>query len=143
MLWGTISPVGTLMWGLNQGAERLGWAEMGLKQKRPKNLLQYGSNSVANSSDLDCYIVFLPGIGDFSGDELTHGEAAFLDHLVQLHPRCVAVRDVFPYSIVNESLGGQRLLAPLWRFAHEHKADRWLGIADVLNGEPCKYAFRW
>ena len=116
------------MWGLSQGAESLG-----LNPKQPDIILPHPGSSPVVNSQTNCYIVFLPGVGDFSADELQDGETDFLDHLVELHPKCVAVRDVFPYSVANKSLGGQELLAPLWRFAHEeHEANSWLGIADVL-----------
>ncbi len=126
LTWGTLSPVGTLVWWLNQGAETLGFKKNRSKILPPKQ----ETNSVANSKSINCYIVFLPGVGDFSGNELTPGEEFFLNRLVQSHPNCVAVSDVFPYSVANESLGGKRLLAPLWRFAH--KADGWLNTAGVL-----------
>ena len=132
LVWGITAPVGTLVWGLGQGAESLGVSsELGFKQKRPKNLPSQPEASPGGNSN--CYTVFLPGIGDFSGDELTSGQTVFLDHLFKLHPHCVMVRDVFPYSVSNKSLGGQGLLAPLWRFAHEaDEADSWIGVADVL-----------
>lgn len=120
LVWGTLSPVGTLVWWLKQKPESLGF-----RKNRSKTLA-----SAAKSSKINCYIVFLPGVGDFSADQLTSGEEFFLNHLVQLHPNCVVVSDVFPYSVANKSLGAERFLAPLWRFAH--KADGWLGMADIL-----------
>lgn len=125
--WGTLAPVGTLVWWLRQGAESLGLNT----NDKTKNLP--GDNSsrrVTKSAKIDCYIVFLPGVGDFSANELTPGEEFFLNRLEQLHPNCVTVRDVFPYSVANESLGGDRLLAPLWGAAE--KADGWLKNADIL-----------
>jgi hypothetical protein len=118
--------VGTLVWWLNQGAESLGLKKNQFKSVLPKQK----TSSVTKSSNINCYIVFLSGVGDFSANELTPGEEFFLAHLVQAHPNCVAVSDVFPYSVANENLGGKRVLAPLWRFAN--KAEGWLGIADIL-----------
>ena len=89
-----------------------------------------GDSPTARASDINCYIIYLPGVGDYSTDQLTPGEEWFLDQLVRLHPNCVAVRDVFPYSAANKDLGGQRFLAPLWQAA-EH-GDGWLKNADVL-----------
>ncbi|MBW4544992.1 MAG: hypothetical protein KME25_11180 [Symplocastrum torsivum CPER-KK1] len=124
LIWGTLSPVGTLVWWLEQEVESLGF-----QKKRPKPLPTKNS-SKPEASSINCYIVFLPGVGDFSGNQLTPGEEFFLDRLVQLHPNCAAVSDVFPYSAANESLGGRRVLAPLWRFANQ--AEGWLEMADVL-----------
>lgn len=126
LVWGTLSPVGTLVWWLNEGAQSLGFMKKQLKRLPPSE----GSEPVAKPWEINCYIVFLPGVGDFSANQLTPGEEFFLNRLVQAHPNCVAVRDVFPYSAANEGLGGERLLAPLWRFADQ--AEGWLGMADVL-----------
>jgi hypothetical protein len=132
LLWGILSPIGTLVWWLNQSRESLGPKN---QQKRlaanPER--DSPSNSASDSPSkqpINCYIVFLPGVGDFSSDQLTPGEELFLDQLVQRYANCVAVRDVFPYSVANKDLGGQRFLAPLWRMAKE--ADGWLENADVL-----------
>ncbi|MBW4513351.1 MAG: hypothetical protein KME64_43885 [Scytonematopsis contorta HA4267-MV1] len=139
LAWGTLAPVGTLVWWLSEGAEMLG-----LKKNQIKNLPRgVGSrrqvkkatdnstyNNTSQSKNINCYIIFLPGVGDFSADELTPGEEIFLDSLVKVHPNCVAVKDVFPYSAANKGLGGQRFLSPLWRAAD--KADGWFKIADTL-----------
>lgn len=123
LIWGVVSPVGTLVWWLRQGAENLG-----LKQA-PPTLLPAKATS-ARSAAIDCYIVFLPGVGDFSADRLADSETLFLSRLIQRHPNCVAVPDVFPYSAANESLGGRRVLAPLWSTANQ--ASGWLKNANAL-----------
>ncbi|MDB9512496.1 hypothetical protein PN499_14990 [Kamptonema animale CS-326] len=119
IVWGITAPVGTLVWWLGQSAETLG-----LKQKNRLESARSNSGNIEtptnrripNSGVLNCYIIFLPGVGDFSADELTPGEEFFLKTLVDVHPECVAVGDIFPYSAANKSLGGQRLFAPVWRF---------------------------
>lgn len=125
LVWGTLAPVGTLVWWLHQSTESLG------KKRQLKQLpAKEDTAPTARAPDINCYIIYLPGVGDFSTDQLTPGEEWFLDELVRLHPNCVAVRDVFPYSAANKDLGGQRLLAPLWH-AVEH-GNGWLENADVL-----------
>lgn len=126
LIWGIFSPVGTLVWWLNEGAESLGLVIHQPSALSPDKQLSL----VSKSSVINCYIVFLPGVGDFSADELSLGEEEFLDRLVDRHRNCVAVADVFPYSAANESLGARRPFAPVWRFAHQ--ADGWLNIAGVL-----------
>jgi hypothetical protein len=126
LVWGTLAPVGTIVWWLNQSAESLG-----LKKNSPKKILESGeSASGAHTAKINCYIIYLPGVGDFSADQLTPGEELFLDRLAQLQPGCVTVRNVFPYSVANKDLAGERLLAPLWRAAET--ADGWLENADIL-----------
>lgn len=126
LIWGTLSPVGTLVWWISQEVESLGL------KKNPDKQLRLGSssNSQARSANINCYIIFLTGVGDFSTNQLLPGEEFFLNRLEQAHPNCVTVRDVFPYSAANESLGGERFLSPLWRFSDEAKG--WYGVADIL-----------
>ena len=118
IVWGILSPAGTIIWWLGQNADGLG-----LNKTPPEILSSNNGNLEARKSpQLNCYIIFLPGVGDFSGDELTRGETFFLNGLVESHPQCVAVGDIFPYSASNKSLGGERLLAPFWRFAEHAKS---------------------
>jgi hypothetical protein len=122
LTWGLLSPVGTIVWWLNQSTN------LGLKRQHslPKNRLKPSENSIK----INCYIVFLTGVGDYSVDELTPGEEYFLDRLIQFHPNCVKVADVFPYSVANKDLAGNRFLAPLWRAAEQ--GNGWLKQADIL-----------
>lgn len=126
IIWGITSPVGTVVWWLEQGAETLGL------KKNPSLILppNNDSNPDSKSSQINCYIVFLTGVGDFSANELTPGEEVFLNRIVETHPNCVAVGDVFPYSAENKGLGGQRLLSPVWHFANQTGGG--VGIASVL-----------
>ncbi|BAZ40441.1 hypothetical protein NIES4101_64020 [Calothrix sp. NIES-4101] len=126
LVWGTFAPVGTLVWWLSQSSESLG-IKKNLTKKLPRD---NRSLKVNKSENIDCYIVFLPGVGDFSANQLTPGEEFFLNKLEQIHRNCVTVRDVFPYSAANESLGGRRFLAPLWSAAE--KADGWFSNTDVV-----------
>jgi len=114
VLWGMLAPVSTIIWWLNQTAESLGLED---EKEKPDVVRQASIN--APTSTIDCYIVFLPGVGNFSPDEITQGERYFIDQLAARHSNCVAVRDVFPYSVVNQDLGSQKFLAPLWQAAKE------------------------
>ncbi|MBW4663373.1 MAG: hypothetical protein KME01_04100 [Chroococcus sp. CMT-3BRIN-NPC107] len=124
LVWGTLSPVGTLIWWADEGVQLLGL------KSNPKITSVTPNNTTSKSSQLSCYIVFLPGVGDFSANQLTSGEEIFLKSLIAEHPNCIAVSDVFPYSAANESLGGKRVLAPLWEFAN--RAQGWLAVSNVI-----------
>jgi hypothetical protein len=140
LAWGMFAPVGTLVWWISEGAESLGFKKnqrenlpgsISNRKKPPEGSFTNSLNNQSiNSKKINCYIIFLPGVGDFSSDELTSGEEIFLERLVKLHPNCVVVSDVFPYSAANQDLGGQRFLAPLWRAVQD--ADGWLKNADIL-----------
>lgn len=123
LVWGVLSPVGTLIWWLNQSKESLALQEQSSRRTLP-------SESSEDASEIDCYIIFLPGVGDFSANQLTPGEEFFLNQLTKQHPNCIAVSDVFPYSITYPGLGGEQLLAPLWRAAKQAKG--WLSNANIL-----------
>ncbi|MBE9010957.1 hypothetical protein IQ250_12135 [Pseudanabaenaceae cyanobacterium LEGE 13415] len=112
VLWGMLAPVNTIVWWLNQTAESLGLEEK--DEEKPDVLLQPAI--AAPGSKIDCYLVFLPGVGNFSPDEITEGERTFIDQLAARHPNCVAVRDVFPYSVLNRALD-QSPSSALWEAA--------------------------
>lgn len=60
------------------------------------------------------YVVWLAGVGDISGDMSLPNEIDFLNRLQSLIPQVCIVEDVFPYSVTNNPLTGQRPLAWLW-----------------------------
>lgn len=108
LVWGVFAPIGTLTWWLSQSSGQLGFKP----EQQPSN--DRALVKKPQGATIDCYIIYFPGVGDYSANQLTPGEEFFLSHLTQQHPNCVAVSDVFPYSASNQSLGGQRLLAPFW-----------------------------
>lgn len=117
LVWGTVAPIGTLVWWLRLGAE-----DMGLK---PFDL-SADSDAVppppaTRSREIDCYIIYLPGVGDASANELTPGEELFLSRLQERYPTCATVGDVFPYSVVNRDVVGERFIAPFWRAVKQGK----------------------
>lgn len=114
LIWGTLSPVGTLVWWISQDSENFS-----ARKNRFRNLPSSEAPDSATDPTINCYIVFLTGVGDHSANQVAPGEEAFLDRLVEAHPNCVTVRDVFPYSAANESLGSDRILAPLWQLSEE------------------------
>jgi len=69
------------------------------------------------ASDSHHFLVFLSGIGAIAGDSVPPEEIVFLDRLARRLPGTVLVRDVFPYSVTNMGLTGQRFFARLWRRA--------------------------
>lgn len=116
VLWGMLAPITTIVWWLNQTAESLGF-KLGDKAEKPAVLQQTAVN--APPAKIDCYIVFLPGVGNFSPDEITEGERYFVDVLAARHSNCVTVKDVFPYSVRNKDLSHRDFLTPLWQAAKE------------------------
>lgn len=62
------------------------------------------------------YLVFLSGIGAISGQALPPDELDFLDALETRLEATALVRDVFPYSVTNNGLNGQRAFSRFWRW---------------------------
>lgn len=60
------------------------------------------------------FVVYLSGISALAGDLVAPEETRFLDRLQARLPGSAVVRDVFPYSVTNTGLNGQRALAWFW-----------------------------
>ncbi|MBE9167634.1 hypothetical protein IQ238_08935 [Pleurocapsales cyanobacterium LEGE 06147] len=65
LVWGTFAPVGTLIWWLDGGKDKLE-----RRSKEIEALLNSDSTSEDTAAGNSCYIIFLTGIGDVSGDFL-------------------------------------------------------------------------
>lgn len=61
------------------------------------------------------YIVYLSGIGSLTGSSIPKKELPFLDAMAESMPGTIVIRDVFPYSVTNAGLTGERLFSWLWR----------------------------
>lgn len=66
------------------------------------------------ASQSDSYVVWLAGVGDIAGDVHLPNELDFLNRLTSLVPHARITGDVFPYSVTNNPLTGQRPLAWIW-----------------------------
>lgn len=125
LIWGTFAPVGTIVWWLDRGAEKL--------ERRTAEFTnrvnQQDSNSHIISGGSSCYIVFLPGVGA-EKNELSSREEAFLDRLEQKQPQCLTVRSVFPYSAANQNIGGQQVFEFLSNVTQE--AEVWLKLTQYV-----------
>ncbi len=71
----------------------------------------------AEAADTEAYLVYLTGISGVSGDVFLDEENELLDLLDDLLPHVTVVKDVYPYSVRNQALTGQRVFAWFWRFA--------------------------
>ncbi len=60
--------------------------------------------------------MYLSGVGIVSADQLLGDEQPFLQYLKAHLPRSLVVNDVFPYSVLNTGLTGNRRLHRVWRW---------------------------
>ena len=61
------------------------------------------------------YIIYLSGIGVASADGLAPDEDDFIKEMDRNLSGSRVITDVFPYSVTNNPLTGQRALTPIWR----------------------------
>jgi pimeloyl-ACP methyl ester carboxylesterase len=67
------------------------------------------------------YVVYLTGIGGFSGEFLGRREIGFLQQLQEHLPNAIIVHDVFPFSATNNPLDGDRFLSRLWGWLQQRR----------------------
>ncbi len=91
----------------------------------------------------ECFVVYLTGIGG-SGDGLARREQGFVDRVQARVPEAVMVTDVFPFSVTNNPLTGERTLAWLWSFLHRARLQAkslffefWIGARNVCQVAVC------
>lgn len=106
-----------------------GWSRRQLEPDRPGE--RTGPMPDAKT-DAEHYIVYLTGVGGFSGEFLARREIGFLERLAARLPGAVIVRDVFPFSVTNNPLNGERALAWLWQWLHNMRLKVPNNVFDLL-----------
>jgi len=99
--------------------ESLGWfAGWGGKPPRLSEFLKRDLKQLAEKKQpaqkADAYLLYLSGVGQ-STNQLGPDEMDFIHQLEKTLPRAAVITDVFPYSVSNNPLTGERALSPLWR----------------------------
>ncbi len=83
------------------------------------------------------YIVYLSGIGSFTGSSIPMEEPPFLAALEASLPGTVVITDVFPYSVTNMGLTGERYFSWLWRRIEAMRPQNpnayWLWLVVIRN----------
>lgn len=117
--------------GLLAPFETLGWWAGWFGPQLPDD--PDAAPSGAASSPASGYVVFLSGIHNVRGRSFAPRERAFLARLRTELPD-VRIVEVFPYSVTNRALTGQRVFARFWRFALAGKLGRrrLAGVASML-----------
>lgn len=88
--------------------------------------------AAAQEEPAEHYLVYLTGIAGYSGDFLARREEAFLQDVQAGLPGVRIVSDVFPFSVNNNPLNGERLLRVLWQWLHTRRTRQPAVIYDVL-----------
>ena len=110
-----------------------GWTDHGLDpepdpEDAPAPELVPGANP-----DAEHFVVYLTGIGGFSGDYLAEREIEFINRLKdQFGDDIVIVRDVFPFAVGNNPLNGERLTKGLWDWVHARQLVNNMDVSTFL-----------
>jgi hypothetical protein len=108
-----------------------GWAEHGLDPE-PETIEPPEPLPDART-DTDYNAVYLTGIGGFGGDYLADREIEFLNRLdKKLGGNVVIVRDVFPFSVSNNPLGGERMLKRMWHWVHARQLENPMHLSTFI-----------
>lgn len=75
------------------------------------------------AADADFFLVYMTAIGVIS-TEISRREGAFLTLLQAEVPNAVIIHDVYPFSVTNNPLNGERQFAWLWQRLHESRLRR-------------------
>ncbi len=113
-----LSPFETLGWWA-------GWGERPLRRQVEQATRYQGEQA-------PYYLVYFTGVAGFSGDFLARREHGLLKRLGDQIPGLEIVADVFPFSVNNNPLDGDRILRVLWSWLHRLRLHLPNNVFDVL-----------
>jgi hypothetical protein len=101
--------------------ESLGWWAGWYGQQADDSFRKTAPELLAGAGAVDAnhWLVYLSGIGVPSGDQQLETEVPFIEALQRHLPRTVVTSDVFPYSVTNLGLNGERMIGWFWERAEE------------------------
>jgi hypothetical protein len=102
-----LAPMESLGWWAGWGGKAPGEKDIGGLTRPPE---------AEAIPEAEHYIVYLSGIGAISGTSIPDEEYPFLGELKRRLPTTKVIDDVYPYSVTNSGLTGQRAFARTWRW---------------------------
>ncbi len=128
----TVAPLEALGWWSTRGADDAG-------EMVQEILLDDDGDDTPEP--YDHYVVYLSGIGAIDGQSIPEEELPLVEALEAL-PGTGVVRDVFPYSVTNRGLTGQRMLSWLWSRIEKARFKKPEALAGMLvNGRNAMQLF--
>lgn len=118
-LMAIVSPFESLGWWA-------GWSKRGSKKNEPAQPI------TPHSESTKYYIVYLTAVGGISAADISKRERRFLAGLQEQLPDTVIVDDVFPFSVTNNPLNGERQLGWLWQKIHTRRRGGHFGLLTTL-----------
>ena len=83
-------------------------------------------------NDAPCFIVYLTGVGTMEADAHSWREKQFFARLTEKLPEVALVNHIFPYSMNNVALTGQRFFRWLWRLTYWLRDKAKIKVAQML-----------
>lgn len=77
-------------------------------------------------------LVYFTGVAGYSGEFLARREAALLERIRESFPDITVHSEVFPYSVNNNPLNGERMFARLWEWLHNWRLKVPNNVFDAL-----------
>lgn len=110
-IWAALSPLESLGWYAGWfGAEAEGDPNASPTQKEAETPAAVPLPTAPH------YLVYLSGIGAITANSIPDEEFPFIAGLEETLPATKVISDVFPYTVTNMGLTGQRVTAGLWRW---------------------------
>jgi hypothetical protein len=110
LIWFTVSPLESLGWYAGWYGEKVEDTDTMDELSR----IEESPHSIPD--ELEHYVIYLSGIGAFTGSSIPEEEMPFLEALQDNLPGSIIINDVFPYSVTNVGLTGERLAASVWKW---------------------------
>jgi hypothetical protein len=101
-----------------------GWSsgELKLRLPPPDDLPSVVDTRLDENRPAHSYVVYLTGILSFTGEQIGGREVELMENIAARLPGDeVMIGDVFPYSVTNNPLNGERLLRGLWQWLTDHQ----------------------
>ncbi len=117
-LMALLSPLEALSWWAGWSGHAPNPTTLSREALEEVKAQQHNKRSRKNPS---YFLVYLTAIGGVSAHEIAYREQVFLKKLQEALPEAVIVSDVFPFSVTNNPLTGERLFGWLWRKIHERR----------------------
>lgn len=127
---GLVLLIGFLLAAALSPFEALGWWAGWFGREREDIAQTTSPNTIV--SEAKHYVIFLSGIHSVSGDTFARREIALLEALRQQLPEAT-VLEIFPYSVDNRALTGQRFFAWFWRLALKLKLSKLAFAGFIIN----------
>lgn len=77
-------------------------------------------------------LVYFTGVAGYSGEFLARREEALLKRIGESFPELAIHSEIFPYSVNNNPLNGERMFARLWEWLHQWRLKIPNNVFDAL-----------